>query len=104
MPVSKKFASCELSQVLTPSVSSYEALLSQPVLQVGKQVVVAWSKIRALRRVVKQLPVKMLQQCTSVNSFEWTCFVMEEHYTGCQHSTPFALNDCMHMFCNPKCG
>jgi hypothetical protein len=30
-----------------------EALWSQPVLQVGKQVVVAWSEIRALRRVVK---------------------------------------------------
>jgi hypothetical protein len=37
-----------------------EALWSQPVLQVGKQVVVARSEIRTVRRVVKQLPVKKL--------------------------------------------
>jgi hypothetical protein len=34
-----------------------EALSSQSVPQVGRQVVVAWSEIRAVRRVVKQLPV-----------------------------------------------
>jgi hypothetical protein len=43
-------------------------------LEVGKQVVVARSEIRSLRRVVKQLPVEMLQQCT-----------------GCQHSMHFVL-------------
>jgi hypothetical protein len=32
------------------------------VLQVGKQVVVAWSTVRAVR-VVRQLPVEMLRQC-----------------------------------------
>jgi hypothetical protein len=37
-----------------------EALLSQPVLHVGKQVAVARSEIRAVRRVVKQLPDEML--------------------------------------------
>jgi hypothetical protein len=37
-----------------------EALWSQPVLQVGRQVVVAQSEIRAQRRVIKQLPVEML--------------------------------------------
>jgi hypothetical protein len=45
-----------------------EALWSQPVLQVGKQVVVARSEIRAIRMVVKQLPVEMLQQCSSASS------------------------------------
>jgi hypothetical protein len=34
-----------------------EALWLQPVLQVDKQVVVAWSEIRAVRRVVKELLV-----------------------------------------------
>jgi hypothetical protein len=38
-----------------------EALWSQPVLLVGKQVVVAWSAIRAGRKVVKQLPAEILQ-------------------------------------------
>jgi hypothetical protein len=60
-----------------------EALWSQPVTQ---------SEIRAVRRVVKQLPVEMLQQYSSVNSCMRICIVMEEHYTGCQHSTPFVLN------------
>jgi hypothetical protein len=38
-----------------------EALWSQPILQVDEQLLVTWSKIRALRTVVKQLPVEMLQ-------------------------------------------
>jgi hypothetical protein len=38
-----------------------KALWSQPVLQVGKQVAVIWSEIRAVRRVAKQLPLEMLQ-------------------------------------------
>jgi hypothetical protein len=42
-----------------------EALWSEPVLQVGKQVVAAWSETRAVRRVVKQLTVEMPQQCSS---------------------------------------
>jgi hypothetical protein len=67
-------------------------LWSQPVLQVGKQVVVAQSEIRAVRKVVKQLPVEMFQQCSSVGSCMWTCIVMEEHCTVCQHSMPFFLN------------
>jgi hypothetical protein len=33
------------------------------ILQVGKQVVVARSEIRVVRRALKQLPVEMLQQC-----------------------------------------
>jgi hypothetical protein len=28
----------------------------------------------------------------SVRICMWMCIVMEEHYTGCQHSTPFVLN------------
>jgi hypothetical protein len=61
-------------------------LWSQPVLQVGKQVVVVWSEIGAVKRVVKLLPVEMLQQCSSVSSCLRMCTVMEGHYTVCQHS------------------
>jgi hypothetical protein len=41
-----------------------ETLWSQPVLQIGtsKQVVTAWSEIRAVRRVIKKLAVEMVQQ------------------------------------------
>jgi hypothetical protein len=38
-----------------------EVLQSQPVLQLGKQMVVTWSNIRAIRRVVKLLPVEMFK-------------------------------------------
>jgi hypothetical protein len=72
-----------------------EALRSQPVLQVGKQVVVVRSKIRVVRRIVKQLLVEVFQQCSSASSCirMRTRIVMEEHCTGCQHSAPFVLND-----------
>jgi hypothetical protein len=46
-----------------------EALWFQPLLQVGKQVVVARSNIRVVRRVVKELPVEMPrndQECSAV--------------------------------------
>jgi hypothetical protein len=56
-PVSKKSAACELGHVLTPSIN---ALCSQTVFQVGKQVIVARSVIMDVRMVVKQLPVEML--------------------------------------------
>jgi hypothetical protein len=71
-----------------------EELWLQPVLQVGEQVAVAWSEIRAVSRVVKQLPVEMLYQCSSASCYTRmrTRIVMEEHYTVCQHSTPFILN------------
>jgi hypothetical protein len=59
MPVSKKPVACELSRVLTPSINY--SLLLKPCYP--KQVVVAWNEIKAVRRVVKQLPVKMLRQC-----------------------------------------
>jgi hypothetical protein len=62
------------------------------VIQVGNQAVVIWSEIRAVRRVVKQLPVEMLQQYSSVSSFMQTRVVMKKHYTVCQSSTPFVLN------------
>jgi hypothetical protein len=70
-------------------------LSSHTILHVGKQVVVTRSEIRAVRGVVKWLPVEMLQQCSSVSSCMWTCIVMEEHHTGCQHSMPFGLNGTM---------
>jgi hypothetical protein len=44
-----------------------------------------------VRRMVIQLPVEVLQQCSNASSC--TCMrmriVMEEHYTICQHSTFF---------------
>jgi hypothetical protein len=93
MPVPKKSAACELSHVLTYSINSlFEALWFQPVLQVGKEVVVGRSEVRAIRRVVKQLPVEMLKQCSSASSCMRTRIVMEEHYTVCQHSTTFVQN------------
>jgi hypothetical protein len=69
-----------------------EALWSHPVLHVGKQVVVTQSEIRAVRRVVKQPPVKVLQQRSITSSCMRVCIVMETHYIGYQHSVPFVLN------------
>jgi hypothetical protein len=77
---------------------SVEALWSQPVLQVDKQVVVAQSKIRAERLVVKQLPVEMLQQYPSAKSCMQMRIIMQKHYTLCQHSMPFFLNGLMQCF------
>jgi hypothetical protein len=68
-----------------------ESLWSQPVLMAGKEMVTARSEIRVVRRVVKQLQVDILQQCSSVSCM-WTCIAMEEHYPGCQLSMPFVLN------------
>jgi hypothetical protein len=75
-----------------------EILWSQPVSHVGKQVAVAWSEIRTLRRLVKQLPVEILQQCSSASSCMWTCIVMEQHETRCQHSVSFVLNGPIQFF------
>jgi hypothetical protein len=61
-------------------------------------VVVVQSEMRAVRRVVKQLPVEMLQQCLSASSCMRMCSVMEELYTVCQHSTPFILNGPVQFF------
>jgi hypothetical protein len=51
---------CELSHFLSLSINS-SLLLKQLLLQVAKEVVVARSEIRAIRRVVKQHPVEILQ-------------------------------------------
>jgi hypothetical protein len=51
-----------------------EELFSETVLHVGKQVAVARSEIRAVRRVVKQFPVEMLQQ--------WGQLYVDEHFHG----------------------
>jgi hypothetical protein len=77
-----KSATCELSHVLTPSINSLLlkcCLWSKPVLLVGKQVAVIWCDIRAVWRVVKQLPAEKLQQCSSASSCMCTHNVMEEH-------------------------
>jgi hypothetical protein len=51
------------------------------------------SEIGVVRRVVKKLPVEMLQQFSSASSCIRKCIVMEHYdYTVCQHSTPFVLN------------
>jgi hypothetical protein len=41
-----------------------------------------------VRKVVKQLSFDILQQCLGATSCMRTRIVMEEHFTGCQHSTP----------------
>jgi hypothetical protein len=63
-----------------------------------QQVVVIWSEIRVLRRVVKQLPVEMFQQCSSARSCTQMHIVMEEHYTEWHHSMHFVLNGPTQMF------
>jgi hypothetical protein len=66
-------------------------------------VVVTRSEIRAARRVVKQLPVKMLKQYSNASSCMLTRIAIEEHYTVCQHSKTFVLNGPMQfflLFCN----
>jgi hypothetical protein len=80
-----------------------EALWSQPILQVGKQVVVARSENRVVRRMVKQHPAEMLEQCASASSCMWTRDVMQEHYTVCQHSTPFVMNGSSSFFVWSMC-
>jgi hypothetical protein len=55
-------------------------------------VVVSVSEIKAVRRVVKQLPVEMLYQCSNGSSCMWTRIVMEEQYTEYKHSMSFDLN------------
>jgi hypothetical protein len=80
--VSKKSAAYELCHVLTPSINSSLLLKHRDLGQffmVRKQVVVARSEIRAVSRVVKQLPVEMLQQCLGASNCMWTRSVMEEH-------------------------
>jgi hypothetical protein len=74
-----------IAQVLSP----------EPVLRIGKQAVLARSEIGTARRVVKQLPAQMLQQCPCASSCMWMRSAMEEHYTMsiCQHSTPLVLSD-----------
>jgi hypothetical protein len=84
MPVSKKSATCELSQVLKPLVNSTLLLKrcdpSHFFRYVDNQAVVARSQIRAVRRAVTQLPVEMLQQCSSASSCMRTRIVMKGHY------------------------
>jgi hypothetical protein len=53
---------------------------------------VACSEIGATRRVAKQPGVAVIQQCWGARSCMRTRIVIDEHCTGCQHSTPFVLN------------
>jgi hypothetical protein len=61
-------------------------------------VVIAQSKIRAVRRVIKQLLVEMLQQWSNVSSCMQTSIIMEERYTGFQHFTLLVVNGNMQIF------
>jgi hypothetical protein len=90
---------------LTPSIN-FSLLLKHcdPKQFFGKvkEVVITRSEIRALRRLVKQLPVEMLQQCSSVSSCMQMRIVMEEHYTMSTAHTfysewPYAFSL---VFCN----
>jgi hypothetical protein len=74
-----------------PSINSSLLLKRCDPNQFFNQAVVTRSEIRAVRRVVKQLPVGRLQQCSGASSCMRTRIVMEAHYIGCQHSTPFVL-------------
>jgi hypothetical protein len=63
MPVSKKSAACELSPLFDDFHQLFiilETLWSQQVLQVGKQVVVARSEIRAVRRGLNNSQLKSI--------------------------------------------
>jgi hypothetical protein len=98
--VSKTSAACEPSHVLTPSIN-FTLLLkhffSKQVLQVGKQVVLARIGIRAVKEGVQTTSRWNSPGVLSASSCMWTRIFMMEHYTGCQHSTPFVLNDPRHF-------
>jgi hypothetical protein len=68
----KKSVTCKLGHVYFDTFYqlfiSAVVLRSQPVLQGGKQVVIAQSEINDVRSVVKQLPVEMLKQFSSARS------------------------------------
>jgi hypothetical protein len=46
-------------------------------------VIVTQIEIRAIRRVVKQLPVEMFQQFSTASSYTWMLITMEAQYTRC---------------------
>jgi hypothetical protein len=73
-----------------------EVLWSQRVLQVGKQVVVARNEIKAVRRVVRQLSVEMLHQCSSVSSWHALSW-RTTPYVSIPH---LLLLVPLHSFCN----
>jgi hypothetical protein len=52
-------------------------------------VVVTWNEIKAVRRLVKQILVEMLQECSSAGSCTHMqpCTVIEEHYTQSQDAS-----------------
>jgi hypothetical protein len=81
---------CELSHILTPSINS-PLLLKHCDLRVGIQVVAAQSEIRAVRRVVKQLPVEMLQ----------TVLECKQLYTEAHcHGRALYQTSAFHAFCS----
>jgi hypothetical protein len=59
-----------------------KVLWPQADRQVGKQVAATWSEIRAVKRVVKQLPAEMLQHCSSTSCYISMHIIMEHDYTG----------------------
>jgi uncharacterized Fe-S cluster protein YjdI len=61
-------------------------------------VVLAQSEIGAVRRVVQQLPVEVLQQCSSASSCMQMHIIIERLNTVCQHSMDFVLNGPTQLF------
>jgi hypothetical protein len=62
-------------------------------------VVVGRSEIRAVRRMVKQLPAEMLQHWPSASSWMRKRTFTEKHYTVRQHSMSVVLNGLTSLFC-----
>jgi hypothetical protein len=104
--VSKKLATCKPQprfDTIHQLLIIVEPLWSYPVLQVCKQMVIACREIRALRRVVKQLPVEICQQFLSGGS----CITDVHRHGGALHSMMAFHNFCSEwpyavylVFCN----
>jgi hypothetical protein len=79
----------------------------QPVLQVGKQVVVTRSKTRAVRGLVKQLPAEMVWQRLSASCCLWDmhCHGGALHHMSAFHTCcsqwPYTV---VLVFHSTKCG
>jgi len=61
-----------------------EALRCEPRPHVWNLVVVAWRKIRTVRRMIKHLPSKMIQDLSSAIGRLWAGVVMKKQNLGTQ--------------------
>jgi hypothetical protein len=74
-----------------------QVLWSQPVLQAGKLVVVAQSLIRAVRRVVNQVPAAMLQWCWSASQLH-----ADAHHHGGALHWHYSITHLLFWMAGPK--